>query len=375
MAARHGPWSRNGGGMLTACSCGQRSASSSSSTQYAFPSHLSKPSPYDIFHLPRTSSAAEVKARYYDLVKILHPDRRLDHLKHRDSRSRSAESHAADAAASPARNGRETENGIEDKVKEEFRLVVAAYELLTDHKRRAAYDRWGLGWDSGPTSSRNPFGASDAEWQELRRRSAFGPGGYTGPHGWSGHRGHDFTGWQREAGSGSSFYAQSAGPRQGSDFSFHSHPPPGAGGPRYASNQRFIAGVAIITWTLALFQFHRLSHQSSQAVAVADKRHLDAVKNLQEARGRARSFEGRERLEALRRRAREDKAVRDLEQTEVGDHAVPRIVQAAHTGVDSGSDPVVAGSWGIGHGGPSGREHHDRRWREDDERRAARSGA
>ncbi|KAK0461385.1 uncharacterized protein EV420DRAFT_196368 [Desarmillaria tabescens] len=40
---------------------------------YPFPRHTN-PTPHQIFHLPRSASTEDVKARYYELVRIYHPD-------------------------------------------------------------------------------------------------------------------------------------------------------------------------------------------------------------------------------------------------------------------------------------------------------------
>ncbi|KAI0375010.1 hypothetical protein BV20DRAFT_961254 [Pilatotrama ljubarskyi] len=46
---------------------------SSSSVAYPFPTHA-HPTPHQIFHLPIGASQQQVKARYYELVRIHHPD-------------------------------------------------------------------------------------------------------------------------------------------------------------------------------------------------------------------------------------------------------------------------------------------------------------
>ncbi|EKM54153.1 uncharacterized protein PHACADRAFT_209970 [Phanerochaete carnosa HHB-10118-sp] len=46
---------------------------STSANPYPYPTNLN-PTPHQIFHLPRSSTKAEVKARYYELVRIYHPD-------------------------------------------------------------------------------------------------------------------------------------------------------------------------------------------------------------------------------------------------------------------------------------------------------------
>ncbi|KAI0262339.1 hypothetical protein BC834DRAFT_972133 [Gloeopeniophorella convolvens] len=49
------------------------SASGSTSTPLPFPAHRN-PTPYQIFHLPLGASQAEIKARYYELARLYHPD-------------------------------------------------------------------------------------------------------------------------------------------------------------------------------------------------------------------------------------------------------------------------------------------------------------
>ncbi|KAF8340996.1 hypothetical protein F5887DRAFT_849671, partial [Amanita rubescens] len=48
-------------------------AASSSSQKFPFPVHP-KPTPHQIFHLPYGVSQRDIKTRYYDLVRIYHPD-------------------------------------------------------------------------------------------------------------------------------------------------------------------------------------------------------------------------------------------------------------------------------------------------------------
>jgi len=46
---------------------------SPTSTPFPFPAHRN-PAPHQIFHLPSNASQAEIKARYYELVRTHHPD-------------------------------------------------------------------------------------------------------------------------------------------------------------------------------------------------------------------------------------------------------------------------------------------------------------
>lgn len=46
---------------------------STTANPYPYPAHA-HPTPHQVFHLPHSASHAEVKARYYELVRIYHPD-------------------------------------------------------------------------------------------------------------------------------------------------------------------------------------------------------------------------------------------------------------------------------------------------------------
>lgn len=76
-------------------------------------------SPYDIFKQGKDDAYS--KRRFYELVKIYHPDR-------------------------PCNNHPQCRH-ISDAVKlERYRIVVAAHEILSDPTKRETYDRFGAGW-------------------------------------------------------------------------------------------------------------------------------------------------------------------------------------------------------------------------------------
>ncbi|PKY46928.1 DnaJ-domain-containing protein [Rhizophagus irregularis] len=103
---------------------------------------IPSPTPFDIFALPKTASDEEIKSRYYELVKIYHPDKNCD------------------------------------KSPERFRKIVKAYEILNNKHKKEMYLRFGVGWDS-PTvitaatssnvSNRSRFSnhAYYREWKEY----------------------------------------------------------------------------------------------------------------------------------------------------------------------------------------------------------------
>ncbi|KAL9127181.1 MAG: hypothetical protein Q9217_003889 [Psora testacea] len=91
----------------------------------ALPHPSSIPTPYQIFQLKR--NAPYTKQRYYQLVKVYHPDR----------------------------NGHEEcsahISSLSGAVKmERYRLIVAAHEILSDPTKRKAYDKTGAGWHGRP---------------------------------------------------------------------------------------------------------------------------------------------------------------------------------------------------------------------------------
>ncbi|KAI0297833.1 hypothetical protein B0F90DRAFT_1633579 [Multifurca ochricompacta] len=51
----------------------RHASSSSSSSPFPFPTHRN-PTPHQIFHLIPGASQAQIKARYYELARIFHPD-------------------------------------------------------------------------------------------------------------------------------------------------------------------------------------------------------------------------------------------------------------------------------------------------------------
>lgn len=106
------------------------------------------PTPYQIFALKKNE--AYTKSRFYQLVKLYHPDR----------------------------NGN-SQNTISHEIKaERYRLVVAANDILSDPAKRSAYDRLGAGWDGKAdiagkgNAASGPFGQnqrdpSDPVWQNA----------------------------------------------------------------------------------------------------------------------------------------------------------------------------------------------------------------
>ena len=120
------------------------------------------PTPYQIFGLSKGSPYS--KRRFYELVKIYHPDRH------------NLESESPNTQSLPR-----------SKKTERYRLIVTAHEILSDPVKRSAYDTSGAGWDgrldhcahkytwrrnndarwSGFDTNDSPFG--NATWEDWEK--------------------------------------------------------------------------------------------------------------------------------------------------------------------------------------------------------------
>lgn len=121
--------------------------------EYSWPT-TSTFTPYDVLNHHR--AAPYSKHRYYDLVKIYHPDRPCsEHPLCKD---------------------------ITPEVRlQRYRIVVAAHEILSDPNRRFAYDQFGTGWIHSPkryntvadaTAEWGPYGPTiyaNATWEDWER--------------------------------------------------------------------------------------------------------------------------------------------------------------------------------------------------------------
>ncbi|PWY79211.1 hypothetical protein BO70DRAFT_362973 [Aspergillus heteromorphus CBS 117.55] len=102
--------------------------------------------PYELFQQDRR--AAYSKSRYYEMVKVYHPDRPC--------------------------NGHPLCRDLSPEVRlQRYRIIVAAHEILSDPSRRSDYDRFGLGWNLHPSTAQSA-GAydpifSNATWEDWER--------------------------------------------------------------------------------------------------------------------------------------------------------------------------------------------------------------
>ena len=99
------------------------------------------PSPYEVFDQTKTEPYS--KARFYELVKLYHPDRHHHTLG----------------------------DGISHLTKtDRYRLVVAANNILCDPEKRKLYDRYGAGWEGqvDTRDARTVCRDADRKWRRER---------------------------------------------------------------------------------------------------------------------------------------------------------------------------------------------------------------
>lgn len=187
------------------------------------------PTPYQIFDQKRGSKYS--KARFYELVKIYHPDRH-DHTGSEDG-------------------------GLSYSTKlERYRLVVAANDILSDPARRGAYDRYGAGWNGAPDIMR-PRDPSepDGKWGDYSGRGWTG-----GPDGPSNNA--TWEDWER----------------------WHMRDAQGPQSPRFVSNTTFVFLIVFFAVVGGFGQATRVGNYSANFLEQRDALHSDISKDLMRRR-------------------------------------------------------------------------------------------
>ncbi|KAI0846294.1 hypothetical protein F5Y00DRAFT_146159 [Daldinia vernicosa] len=113
-----------------------RKKSAGFSKEHAWP-ESPHPTPYEIFD--QQKSAPYSKTKFYELVKLYHPDRHHHVSAHKLSHSARLE---------------------------RYRLVVAANQILSDPSKRRAYDLYGAGW-GGIQTMENLYRSVDRSWRDV----------------------------------------------------------------------------------------------------------------------------------------------------------------------------------------------------------------
>ncbi|MCJ1367332.1 hypothetical protein MMC16_006464 [Acarospora aff. strigata] len=200
------------------------------------PNSTKIPTPYQIFQQRKDSPYS--KHRFYELVKLYHPDR------------------PHPACTYPISHATRLER---------YRLVVAANTILSDPLKRTAYDRYGAGWNGAPEigSSRH------------------------GPHGWATTAG---TGWASYTGPDSPAHnATWEDWERWYQRDIHSNgkgarPPPQE--PLYFSNSVFVSLIVLFAALGSFGQVTRVGDYSRTFIEQIESVHDDCSKDLMRRRRR-----------------------------------------------------------------------------------------
>ncbi|KAL8866470.1 MAG: hypothetical protein Q9174_006285, partial [Haloplaca sp. 1 TL-2023] len=200
------------------------------------------PTPYQIFQMEKT--ALYSKRRFYELVKLYHPDRHAHFC-----------------------NLPQIDRLSPDTKMKRYRLVVAANDILSDPSRRKAYDQCEAGWSSHPDID------GPAHSRDFRTKSR-----------WSGY--HEYGSPARNATweDWEKWYQRDTKPPQT---------------PVYFSNGGFVFLVAFVAAASAVGQASRVDDHKTRFNERAELVHTECNKNLQQRRNETRELSDKDQT-ALR---------------------------------------------------------------------------
>ncbi|KAG9950566.1 hypothetical protein KCU85_g3505, partial [Aureobasidium melanogenum] len=198
------------------------------------------PTPYQI--LSTTESEPYSKRRFYELVKLYHPDSGACEKHHHHH-----------SMPQPLRL-------------ERYRLVVAAHTILSDPDKRKMYDRFGAGWSGVPSTVGGKPGSDTPAGPFSGWRH------HSDPNIWGNATWED---WER-------FYARRDGMAQQ---------------PRYLSNGNFVLCVILLAMIGASLNLSRAESEGDRVVAARDLVHDRASKDLRRVRQLSENRPKEERIQ------------------------------------------------------------------------------
>ena len=196
------------------------------------------PTPYQI--LSHTRGTPYNKARFYELVKLYHPDR-TDHPAH----------------STLCRHIPPSER------LERYRLIVAAHSILSDPAKRTAYDVYGAGWAGRPDAHRTEY-------------PKYGPDSPMHNATWE-----DWERWYER------FDPNGRGRARGQQK------------PVFLSNSAFVSLVAILAALGGIGQATRAENTTKSVIAMRDEAHERASRELARVKKERRGFTKEERIVAF----------------------------------------------------------------------------
>lgn len=193
------------------------------------------PTPYQIFG--QKKGAPYSKQRFYELVKLYHPDR-----------------HNSD-------------DGVPYSTKlERYRLVVAANDLLCDPVKRGAYDCYGAGWNGQPEVTAPRANSDSNQARETYSGSGWG-GGPRGPS-----QNATWEDWEK-------WYNRDAKGKQE---------------PMFFSNSAFVSLIVLFAALGGIGQATRAGSMSTSFLEKCDALHDDMSKELMRRRKETNTYSSRE---------------------------------------------------------------------------------
>lgn len=192
------------------------------------------PTPYEIFHVPQSASTSDIKKRYYELVKLYHPDR----------------------ISNPT-----------PQANERFHKIVAANALLCDTSKRSAFDAYGVGWQWAGTGRHARVYAGQMRGSRFDQYNRHRRADHAETAAWD----HFYTGNRTQDGDGA---GASGGAREN----------------YYTSNTNFVGFLVFLSTVGAVVQAARLGRASAEINERADRTHFSAARDLAESRRLARDL-------------------------------------------------------------------------------------
>ncbi|KAK4057535.1 hypothetical protein OIO90_001604 [Microbotryomycetes sp. JL221] len=263
-------------------------ATSTVSHPLAFPTKAN-PTPLDIFHLSRNDdlSPKAVKARYYELCRLYHPDLRKGKQR-ADTQGNEANDHGGDA---------------------ELKQINLAYEILGNPSKRDVYLRSGYGWGSkagraGQSAAHSPWGPQGPVYDFSRGR----PMRDGGSHQWRGP--YPSSSWDWADPHNPHFRPNSQG---GATAGWQGQGNVSSNGVVFLMLCSFTLLVTPLTvWSATPSNADPADESQGFVPMVADRRHREAARALEQARREARQG-GQQKREAISRRVKEIERARAFE--------------------------------------------------------------
>ena len=233
-------------------------------------SAFSIPTPYEIFKLH--PSAPYSKRRFYELVKIYHPDSTI----HSSFSSPPAPLYNSTSISHHSQD----ESAIPHALRlHRYRLIVQAHAILSDPDKRAAYDRYGAGWAGSPDIEGLRRADSEYGWKAYSKKEESPSNCAT----WE-----DWDSWHRWR------YKQE---HPGFTDNIRRRQRP-----MYVSNGSFVVLIVLFTLAGAMHEVSRAGRRSSDYVRQLEETHDRTRKALDRSRSESRDIgDNNERVQRLLR--------------------------------------------------------------------------